>query len=376
MKRSVQKRQRYRKRLPRPIQWLVFATPFILVIALVNRPALEDWLDLVPQAPSAAIERLAQGTTMTPKAQRLFYRQMPSIESRSTFPNHCEVPEQTIVLGCYIQKRWGDRILSGKIIIQQIEDAQFEGIMEVTAAHEMLHAAYDQLKPGTKKALIKQLEKAAKQVQNQRLQRVLSDYEARDRDLYHSELHSHLGTELADLGSPFLETHYQQYFSDRQQVIVLAQKSQQTLAALDAQAKTLMAEIDQLELDLDQTRQGLERAEVRLEQGNERLNEMQKQLMQAQAVAETALRQNQSDAGRRVDEFERQKKAFNQRVVDHNDQLEVLRDRVARFNQKVEGYQAKVDAYNQVARENRTVLDSLRGPRRMEQAPQQIEAGP
>ena len=96
------------------------------------------------------------------------------------------------------------------------------------------------------------LAQAAERVEDSFLLPVIQGYQKGDRDTYHNELHSYLGTELEDLGDPELEKHYQQYFSDRQQVVALSKRSRSTLTDLDSQADQLVPEIDRLEANLQQ----------------------------------------------------------------------------------------------------------------------------
>lgn len=75
------------------------------------------------------------------------------------------------MFGCYFTNG-----KSGKIAIQSVTDDRFQGVMEVTAAHEMLHAAYSRLSPSDRDKLTPQLKQAALQVQNDRLSSILKQY--------------------------------------------------------------------------------------------------------------------------------------------------------------------------------------------------------
>ncbi|NJN30563.1 MAG: hypothetical protein HC824_09125 [Synechococcales cyanobacterium RM1_1_8] len=343
------------------LSWTIIALPLAMLTLLSSREFIGDQLNLVPEPPSAEAERLAQATTMTPRAQRLFYRHRPDFASRETFLDKCNVPKDAIVLGCYLEKSQGDRILSGKIIIQDIRDPQFSGTMEVTAAHEMLHAAYARLSPQQQEALFQQLKIAKLRVTDEKLLQVLDEYKGQEEKRYRHELHSHLGTELKDLGNPELEAHYQQYFSDRQRVIAFAEQSVRVFNDFEQRAEALAAEIEQFEQQLTASQAELEAEEARLSRVSADLEQRKAALENTRTAAESALTQGNGQAERLINQFEQGKIDFNRQVDDYNAQVQANVQRIDRFNQSVQDYQQKIDAYNQIAQNSRKALESLKG---------------
>src|SRR3989344_1018679 len=112
----------------------------LLVLGLLNLQAINDWLRLRNYDPPSAIAAIAKADQMTDNAKDLFYVTRPElINQANDFRQACPSFEQTIVLGCY---RSG---LSSAIYIYDVPDARLDGVVEVTAAHEMLHSAYDRL---------------------------------------------------------------------------------------------------------------------------------------------------------------------------------------------------------------------------------------
>jgi hypothetical protein len=336
----------------RPV-WFV-GLLFVPLLLIANRNWLEEWLDFAPAPTSPEIQRLAEQSLMTPAAQRLFYRQYPTIESQETFLEQCKVPDKSIMLGCFVRR--GRR---GKIVVQQITDPRLKGTMEVTAAHEMLHAAYERLRQGDRTDLGKRLTKAAALVQDPRLKSVLDDYLARDIALYQNELHSHLGTELGNLGDATLEKHYQRYFSDRHRLVALAQRSGSVLKQLDDQAAQLKPKIEQLEAELQQLETQIKRSEASLKASNQNLAQLEAELSATKVSAEAAFRNQSVQAYQLAGQFEQQKAEFNQQVGQHNDRAEIQQNRIASFNAKVKDYKQMINDYNKVARESHNILDSL-----------------
>jgi DNA repair exonuclease SbcCD ATPase subunit len=342
--------------MKQPIRFRSFWWVGLLIPGLIaaNQTTIEDWLDFAPTPTSPEIKRLAEQSLMTPAAQRLFYRQHPTIESKDTFLEQCKVPDKSIMLGCFVR-----RGRTGKIVVQQITDQRLQGTMEVTAAHEMLHAAYERLSQSERDDLGQRLAKAAARVQDPRLKSVLDDYKVRDTELYHNELHSHLGTELAEFGDTKLEQHYQRYFQDRHRLVALAKRSGAVLKQLDDQAEILKPKIVQIEAELAQLETQITQSETNLKASQQELRQLEAELQDTKTAAEAAFRQESIQANQLAAQFEQQKAQFNQKVEQHNDRAEIQKNRIASFNADVKDYKRMIGEYNKAARESHNILDSL-----------------
>lgn len=166
------------------------------------------------------------------------YATRPSLESTQKFNTYCNRQEEgTAILGCYT----GDRIY-----VYDIKDKQFDGIQEVTASHEMLHAIYQRM-PDTERAKIndlveKEYQKLSKDPKFAERMAFYARTEPGERD---NELHSIIGTEVTNI-SPELEQHYAKYFKNRSQVLTLFQGYNQLFLSADKQTKALSAQLDDL----------------------------------------------------------------------------------------------------------------------------------
>jgi hypothetical protein len=314
--------------------------------------------NLIPvDPPSPEIKQLAEATTMTWDAQQVFYRQAPVIEPKAAFFQSCQKPgrfdESLIALGCYVSNG-----RTGKIFLQEIPDTHFKGMMQVSAAHEMLHAAYNRLSQSERDALAPRLKQAARRVTDRHLAEVLQKYEAKDTDLYLNELHSHLGTELGDFGDAELDQHYRRYFADRNRVVALAKTSQAALTKLDDQGDQLKAELDGLETELKTGKKDLRTLEQDLDAGRQRLDGLRASVTETKRQAEQTDRQA-SNWPNLAAEFEQLKSQHNQQVQSYNDQVQQYQDQVERFNQRVDRYKQKVTAYNNLNREKRSLLAEI-----------------
>ena len=193
---------------------LVLNLLFALVIiggagyAVLQHQKLEDWWRLRNYSPPSSIVTLSDETTMTPESRHLFYVNHPAVEDKDAFYKSCQVTEKTAVLGCYAGNQG--------IFLLNVQDSQLNGVEEVTAAHEMLHAAYARLGATEKTKIDSLLNQTYQQLNDPRLNAKIALYKQSNADVT-NELHSILGTEEVKL-PPALESYYKQYFTDRSKI--------------------------------------------------------------------------------------------------------------------------------------------------------------
>lgn len=226
----------------------ILAVPFA---AFVERENLQDWWLLRGYTPPRAVSQLASQDTMTPSATHIFYVNHPEvIDNALAFRAQCTATEQTIVLGCYHSDQRG-------IYIYDVKDGRLAGVEQVTAAHEMLHAAYDRLDPAEKQRINSLLENFYRtQVKDQRLIGTINSYKKTEPHDVVNEMHSIFGTEVASLPKD-LEDYYKQYFSNRLAVVAFSSnykneftKRVDQIETDDAKLKELKSQIDAEETSL------------------------------------------------------------------------------------------------------------------------------
>jgi hypothetical protein len=229
----------------------------VLVVAWLNRYNVYDWVRLRGYSPSPAVVQLASETTMVNGTRRMFYAYHPLIEGKTNFGAHCPGGEKTIVLGCYISGRG--------IYLYKVEDNRLQGIMEVTAAHETLHAAYERLGPSERKRVNAMLQAAYAHVGDTRIRNTIQDYQRSGADVS-NELHSILATEVRELPAE-LEAYYSRYFTDRKVIVAFSEAYEKEfssrkdrVAAYDRQLAMLKEQIDTKSTELD-SRQTMIKAE-------------------------------------------------------------------------------------------------------------------
>jgi hypothetical protein len=227
--------------------------PYLLLVLLIivnslvwiQRDAIADWWRLRDYQPPSEIAVLVDDTTMTDLGEHFFYVNHPSLESKDDFNEHCaDHGEETSVLGCYHGNRRG-------IYLYAVDDPRLDGVRQVTAAHEMLHQAYDRLSSGDRERISQLLEQQYQsELLPEEIKAKIESYKGqKDIDLV-NEMHSIFGSEVRDLPQG-LEEYYKRYFDDRLAVVSFSEayraeftRRKQLVAQYDAELATLKAQID------------------------------------------------------------------------------------------------------------------------------------
>ena len=173
-----------------------------------------DWYKLANYNPPYAIASLASDDTMTKFGTKLFYINHPSILDRTSFSQNCpnNGGETSTVLGCY-------HSIENGIYIFQVSDTKLNGVQQVTAAHEMLHGAWDRLGQSEKNTIGAELLDYYNHGSiTQSIKDQIAIYKNTEPNALVNEMHSVFGTEIANLPSG-LETYYSQYFTSRQKIV-------------------------------------------------------------------------------------------------------------------------------------------------------------
>lgn len=204
----------------------------------INKQHVIDWLAYQSFEPTEEIVAIVDRTQMSDTGKFYFYASEPVVQNAAQFNQSCERKEPTsAILGCYANNR---------IYVYGVTDPRLDGIKEVTAAHEMLHAAYQRLGSSEKAALNELLENEYKKAQGDEdlaaRMEFYAKYEAGER---YNELHSIVATEFASI-DPKLEAHYQRYFTDRSAVVTLHDMYASVFASLKAHSDELLAQLEEL----------------------------------------------------------------------------------------------------------------------------------
>lgn len=315
----------------RTMRRLVPYSAFLVLIGLIagfwfKQDAIVDWMRLRDYTPPTNISQLAQATAMTPLAKHYFYVNYPQVANRDAFNLQCtNKTEQSVVLGCFHGNRLG-------IYIFNVTSPQLNGVQQVTAAHEMLHQAYQRLSDNEKKRVNTMLTNYYDHsLTDQNIKDQMATYKKSEPNDIVDEMHSVFGSEAVKLPAD-LEHYYARYFTNRSTVTgyytayqaAFTSRNQQILD-YDGQ---LMTQKQQIE-DLQDIVTG------------------QLQALNAQK-AEMDLKHTSGD----VEGYNAMVGGYNQLVNIYNAKLETLR-------QEIDGYNKLVEARNAIAVQEQQLQQDL-----------------
>jgi hypothetical protein len=303
----------------------------LVVFLWVERQAVYDWWRLRGYEAPSEIAALADNTTMNDSARRVFYVYHPQLEPAATFNEHCRDGEFTIVLGCYSAGRG--------IYIFRVDDPRLEGIEEVTAAHEFLHAAYDRLSKDERSRVDRLTTEVYQGLDNERLQETVAEYQKHDASVVPNELHSIIGTEVRDLPQE-LERYYAKYFTNRKQIVAYSEAYEAAFNDRKALAKRYETKLQSLKEEVETENEALEAEQQRL----------------------------QNEAGH-LEHVDRSANAeiINLRINQYNEDVALYNARVRNVSAMVDEYNNLYEKYKEIVLEQQDLFKAI------DSRPQQIQ---
>jgi len=200
----------------------------------VNQRFVADQLSVWAYSAPENIQKIEERVDFTGKGRFYFYVTHPEVASADTFNQDCPRQEtNSPILGCYV---------AGRIFIFDIKNEQLDGIKEVTAAHEMLHAVWERMSADEQARIGGLLRSEYAKLTNGKLKDRMDYYARTEPGQFENELHSIIGTEFTNI-SPELEDYYQQYFEDRQNVLAFHAKYDALFTSLVDQRDTLYEQL-------------------------------------------------------------------------------------------------------------------------------------
>lgn len=314
---------------------VAFALSGLFILAAVwmflNRQYVLDQLSVWSYEPSAAVVSIGDRAKFTDKATFIFYATQPAIAEPSAFNRACPRQEPgSPILGCYTPE--------DRIYVYDLTNEQLDGMEEVTAAHEMLHAVWYRMGSEEKKRITTELRAAYDKLENTELKERISYYERTEPGELNNELHSILGTEVESLGEP-LESYYSQYF-DRGTVLKLHQQYSAVYNGLYSRADELFIQMESLSASLQSRSAAYQSAVSQLSADISSFN--------ARANRGSFSSQRQFNAERaslisRTNALERERQSLNDDIATYNEyyaeyqeiaeQIEVLNSSIDSFKQ-------------------------------------------
>jgi DNA repair exonuclease SbcCD ATPase subunit len=261
---------------------------------------------------------------LTDQGSFLYKASQPVIQASDAFNESCKsvAHEHSIVLGCYTKQ---------KIFVYNVTDQRLNGVQEVTAAHELLHAVYERLSQSEKDELNTLLTSTANSIDDQRFKETVDEYRRTEPGQVENELHSILGTEIAVLPAK-LEAHYNKYFNNRAKIVTYAKQYEEAFTSLDAKIKNY----DQQLADLKSEKESLEST----------LNAKQRAIEEDKARLDTLRSSGDTEA-------------YNAGVPGFNDQIQEYNRDISNLKQIINQYNALVETRNSLAATQNDLVKQL-----------------
>ncbi|MET0626929.1 MAG: hypothetical protein ABW033_00555, partial [Acidimicrobiia bacterium] len=214
--------------------------------------------------------RLVGATTMGVAARSTLADTDPAIVDPSAFVNQCKLSdssEKLVVLGCYHD---------GHIVMLNVTRVDVEDTMIVTAAHEMLHAAYEALPWKERKRVDRLLEDAFEHLDDADLHELVAEYDRLEPGQRNTELHSLLGTQVRAL-PPALEQYYGRYFLRRTALVDAYETTERVFDEVEARIDAIATELEGLTSQAQALRAQVEAAAAEADRLASEINSLRNQ---------------------------------------------------------------------------------------------------
>jgi hypothetical protein len=316
----------------RRVTWrvpLLGALLLLLIVGIAKQQALADWVRLRGYTPSPQVAAFATSDSFTAEATHLFYINRPDIVAKQGFAQYCSSEsEQTIVLGCY------HGVQRGIYVLRIADDSRLNGVMQVTSAHEMLHAAYDRLSSSERTQVDGWLQDYyVHDLQDPRIKATIDAYKTSEPDAVTNEMHSVFGTEVPNL-PPKLEKYYARYLTSRAKVVSLAQSYQSEFVSRQNKVKQYDEKLSQLKDQITET-------ESRLS-------------LQAASLKDQSAVLDRLRSESKTTEYNSKVNDFNTQVAEYNQTIKDTRGLIDEYN-------GLVETRNSIALEQQTLVKELSG---------------
>lgn len=224
----------------------------VTIVIVLNRQWIYDYVRGLSYEPSNEMSRIREDLRLTEQGEFLFNAAQPVLSESEEFNEKCRLilDMEVAVLGCYT---------GGNIYVYDITDKSLDGIRELTAAHELLHAVFARMSETEKEGLKSDLE----QVRKENADVLDEDLNTYSSDEQFEELYVRAGTEVADLPSA-LEEHYAEIFTDQDLIvsfyngyIAVFKENKAKIEALGGELSNLNAIIEEKKSVYEQESAGL-----------------------------------------------------------------------------------------------------------------------
>lgn len=282
-----------------------------------------DWWRGTQYSPSAAMVEIRDNLELTGRGEFLFNALQPALNEADEFNANChQEASETAVLGCYT---------NGQVRVYNITNSELEGILEVTTAHELLHAVWARMNASERQGLADELAEVL--AENQEiLGEELETYEASEQQ---EEAYVRAGTEIANLPEE-LEKHFANYFSARQRIVDYYNSYIAVFNEKKERAEALEAELPEMREEIF----------VAIDAYETSARDLQGEIQEFNQCAQTV------NCFKTQAEFASRREA----LLGEQGKMQAENDRI---NQMIADYNAKIDEYNRIVEDSRKLGEEI-----------------
>lgn len=295
----------------------------IATIIVLNRAWIYDWFRGITYQPNAEMAGIRGKLNLTGRGEFLFNATQPELNEADAFNANCRQDESEVaVLGCYT---------AGNIYVYNITDAKLDGIRELTAAHELLHAVWARM--GSKER--ENLRPILQQVYQNNLSVLKDDIETYADDEWIEEIFVRAGTEIKKLPD-VLEEYYTEIFDDQDAIVDFYESYIAVFREIKMKMEGLASEIEVLRDSIN----------VKMTEYENKVNQLEVDITRFNNCAETA------------GCFATEAEFYVQRntLVARESEINLLNDEI---DNMIDDYNLKVDEYNADALESRKLQNMI-----------------
>lgn len=304
--------------------WVILLVLVVIAtIIVLNRAWIYDWFRGVTYRPTAEMISIRDELNLTGRGEFLFNAMQPELNEADAFNANCRQDESEVaVLGCYT---------AGNIYVYNITDAKLDGIRELTAAHELLHAVWARM-GSTEKEDLKPI---LQQVYQNNLSVLKDDIETYTDDEWIEEIFVRAGTEIKKLPDT-LEKYYAEIFDDQDAIVDFYESYIAVFREIKMKMEGLASEIEVLRDSIN----------VKMTEYENKVNQLEVDITRFNNCAETA------------GCFATEAEFYVQRntLVARESEINLLNDEI---DNMIDDYNLKVDEYNADALESRKLQNMI-----------------
>ncbi len=301
---DVENKRIERRELVREFATVGVVAALVLGVGLfVQRPEVRDFFRGFGYEEEAHNLEIEEALELTAEGKRIFRATQPVVETSAAFNEHCtNQKEDVALLGCYT---------GGRMYIYEITKPELKDANKVTAAHELLHAAWERMSKREREKLSETLQEVYAENQDW-FETELGTYSDEYRT---EEMYTRAGTKLADLPEE-LEKHFARYFRNRAQIVKYYESYQAPFRELKAKNEELKTKILTIKTEIEQEREDYIAAAEQLNHDIEEFGQCAEQL--GCFASDDAFQKRKTGLKIREEGLNSQRERLNKKIEENN----------------------------------------------------------